>query len=415
MALPSRSPAEQDKDRTVIPLRLPELPHEGQPGASFVRRAVGLTLLTIIGLAVLGTVVASVVKMDVTVRAAGVLEPVRIYPVRAMEGGMVRTVLVQTGDTVHAGQVLARLDTVELTATLAQLQAQYRAADIDRRRSATADPLQRQQSADHAAQSRSRLATALATLRQRMVEYDLGTNVDSLLAAYVPGRHVVIDQAVGEVKSAQAELRLNGAEGGLQELSYFDREKLGTQMDQLAAQITATRERLSRLVIRSPTDGVVLTEQLERLPGAFVREGDQLVELGDPNGWRVLLAVSERDVSKIRLGDPVKIDLLAFDESEREQLHARVAYVAPEPLSVQSAAAAATGSAAPIGGGGAYRVIASLDRAQLERMGLTRFRRGYTVQGYVVTRSGRIITLLWNYLTEKVERARTPKPQAAGK
>jgi multidrug resistance efflux pump len=414
MALPSRSPAETDQDRTVIPLRLPELPHEGQPGASFVRRAVGLTLLTIAGLAVLGAVVGSVVKMDVTVRAAGVLEPIRIYPVRAVEGGVVRAVLVQTGDTVRAGQVLARLDTVELTSTLAQLQAQYRAADIDRRRSATADPLQREQSAEHAAQSRSRLSSALATLRQRMVEYDLGTNVDSLLTAYVPGRHVAIDQAVGEVRSAQAELRLNGAEGGLQELSYFDREKLGTQMDQLAAQITAARERLSRLVIRAPTDGVVLTEQLERLPGAFVREGDQLVELGDLNDWRVLLSVSERDVSKIQVGDSVKIDLLAFDESEREQLRASVAYVAPEPLSAQSAAA---GSAAPAlpGGAGAYRVIAALDRAQLERMGITRFRRGYSVQGYVVTRSGRIITLLWNYFTEKVDRARTPKPETRGR
>src|SRR6185436_16776971 len=105
---------DRDKDRGVIPLRLPELPHEGQPGASFVRRAVGFTLLTIAGLAVLGVLVGSLVKMDVTVKAAGILEPRRIYPVRSMAGGAVRDVLVQTGDTVRAGQVLVRLDTVEL-------------------------------------------------------------------------------------------------------------------------------------------------------------------------------------------------------------------------------------------------------------------------------------------------------------
>jgi multidrug resistance efflux pump len=401
--LPIPSPA--DRERGVIPLRLPDLPHEGQPGASFVKRAVGYTLLTVAVLAVAGTLVAALVKMDVTVRAAGVLEPIRLYPVRAMEGGAVRAVLVQTGDTVHAGQVLVRLDTVELTSSLAQLEAQYRAADIDRRRSATADPLQREQSAERSAQSRSRLSSALATLRQRMIEYDLGTNVDSLLAAYVPGRHVAIDQAVGEVKGAQADLRLSGAEGGLQELSRFDREKLGTQMEQLAAQIAAARERLARLTIRAPTDGVVLTEQMERLPGAFVREGEQIVELADLHDWRVLLSVSERDVHKIELGDSVKVDLLAFDESEREQLRGSVAYVAPEPLSAQSAAGVGgTGAPAafPAGGAGGYRVIASLDRPQLERMGITRFRRGYTVQGYVITRSGRIITLLWDYLTEKL-------------
>jgi multidrug resistance efflux pump len=400
MAAPAPAPG---KDRGVIPLRLPDLPHEGQPGASFVRRAVGFTLMTIAGLAAVGTIVACVVRMDVTVKAAGVLEPIRIYPVRAIEGGAVRDVLVRTGDTVRAGQVLVRLDTVALTSSLAQLEAQYRAADIDRRRSATADPLEREQNRERAAQSRARLSAALATLRQRMVEYDMGTNADSLLATYVPGRHVALDQAVGEVRSAQAEIRGFGAEGGLQELSRFDREKLGTQMDQLAAQITATRERLSRLTIRAPTNGVVLTEQLERLAGAFVREGEQLVELGDENEWRVLLSVGERDVHKIELGDSVKVDLLAFDESEREQLRGKVSYVAPEPLAAQSAAAA--GGAAPAlppAGAGGYRVIASLDRAQLEKMGLDRFRRGYSVQGYVITRSGRIVTLLWNYLTEKL-------------
>jgi len=403
MALPAFKP---DKDRGVIPLRLPDLPHEGQPGASFVRRAVGLTLFTIAFLAGAGLLVACLVSMDVTVKSTGVLEPVRVYPVRAMEGGVIRDVLVNTGDTVHAGQVLVRLDSVELVSTLAQLEAQYQAADIDRRRSATADPLQREQSTERTAQARSRLFTALATLRQRMVEHDLGTNVDSLLAVHVPGRHVAIDQAVGEVRGAQAELRLSGAEGGLQELSRFDRAKLGTQMDQLAAQVSATRERLRRLSIRAPVDGVVLTEQMERLPGAFVREGEQLVELADAHDWRVQLTVNERDVHKIALGDAVKVDLLAFDESEREQLHGRVVYVAPEPLATQqsSAAAGTTAAAAPSSGAGGYRVIASLDRAQIEEMGMDRFRRGYTVKGYVITRSGRIITLLWNYLTEKLER-----------
>ncbi|MFL5540823.1 MAG: hypothetical protein ACJ8J0_17660, partial [Longimicrobiaceae bacterium] len=84
MAAPAPAPG---KDRGVILLRLPDLPHEGQPGASFVRRAVGFTLMTIAGLAAAGILVASLVRMDVTVKAAGVLEPIRIYPVRAMEGG----------------------------------------------------------------------------------------------------------------------------------------------------------------------------------------------------------------------------------------------------------------------------------------------------------------------------------------
>lgn len=385
----------------VIPLRLPELPHEGQPGSRFVLRAVSLTMLTLAVLFVGSLLVAFLVKMDVTVKAGGVLEPIRLYPIRAMEGGPVRDVYVQTGDTVQRGAVLARLDTVEIASNIAQLEAQLRAADVDRRRSSSADPLQLRQSSERAAQARARLGTAIALVRQRMIEYDLGTNVDSLLSNYVPGRHVTLDQAVGEVRSAQAEIRLSAGEGDLQALSRFDREKLGTQIDQLSAQINALRARKERLTIVAPTNGVVLTEELERLPGSFVREGDQVIELGDLRDWRVQLTVSERDVHKIKLGDSVKVEIGAFDQSEREQLGGRVVYVSPEPLTVQAPSGGSSGAATTVPTG-SYRVIATLDRAQLEKVGIDKFRRGYSVQGHVITRSGRIITLIWNYLTEKL-------------
>lgn len=389
------------KDPTIIPLRLPDLPHEGQPGSRFVLRAVGFTMMTLGALFGAALLVAVLVKMDVTVKAGGVLEPVRLYPIRAMEGGPIRDVYVQTGDTVKRGQVLARLDTLEIASQIAQLQAQRRATEVDRLRSATADPLQQRQSYERATQARARLSTSMAALRQRMVEYDLGTNADSLLTHYVPGRHVALDQAVGEVRSAQADIRLSSGEGDIQALSRFDREKLGSQMDQLTAQITTLQARKERLTLVAPTDGVVLTEELERLPGSYVREGDQMIELADLHDWRVQLTVNERDVHKISIGDSVKVDLPAFDQSEREQLGGRVVYVSPEPLTAQAPSGGSSGAATAIPTG-SYRVIASLERAQLERMGIQKFRRGYTVQGHVITRSGRIITLLWNYLTEKL-------------
>jgi multidrug resistance efflux pump len=398
--------AAEKADKNVIPLRLPHIGDEGQPGARFVKRAVGLTLSTLFGLVAAGLLVASLVSMDVTVKSTGVLEPVKIYPVRAMESGPVREVLVQTGDTVAAGQVLARLDTLQLAASLAQLEAQYRSTDIDRRRSASADPLERRRLSQRGEQSAARLSTARATLRQRMVEYDLGTNLDSLLQFYRPGSHVALDQAVGEVRAAEAEMRLSGSEAALQDLTSFDRAKLGAQMDQLSAQIAAARERMGRLVLTSPIDGVVLTERIERLPGAFVREGDQILEVANLHDWRVQLTVSERDVHKIEVGDSVKVEVQAFNQAEREMLGGRVVYVSPEPASAQGqggSGGAAAAQAAPAAGPGTYRVIAALNEAEIERMGLEKFRRGYSVRGHIITRSGRILTLLWNYLTEKLE------------
>lgn len=401
MALPRKSdPAEEGAPKNVIPLRLPEMHDDAQPGARFVRRAVGSTLGLLAFLVVAGLLVASLVKMDVTVKAVGTLEPVRIHPVRAMEGGAIREVLVATGDTVEAGKTVIRLDTLALATSLAQLEAQYRTAEIDRRRSSTADPLERSQGAERTASARARLSSSMAALRQRMIEYDLGSNPDSLLAAHRPGRHVAIDQAVGEVRAAEAELRLSGRQIGMQDLTAFDRAKLDAQMAQLQAQIRATRERLDRLEVRAPITGVVLTEEIEKLPGAVVAEGTPLLEIADPREWRVELRVSERDANRIEIGDSVKVEVQAFDQDERELLGGRVIYVSQEPLGAggQGAGGAA---AAPTAGTGQYRVLATLDRAQLQGES-GRFRRGYTVQGNVITRSGRIITLLWNYVAEKL-------------
>jgi multidrug resistance efflux pump len=387
----------QPADRSIIPLRLPELGHEGQPGSRFVRRAVGMTLTVVVVLAIAAFVVAFTVRMDVTVKTTGVLEPVRIWPVRAMESGPVREVLVETGDTVRKGALLARLDSLALSSEIAQLEAQYRATQIDERRSASADPLERARLGQRADQAQARLVSARATLRQRMVEYDLGTNVDSLLNVHRAGRHVAVDQAVGEIRSAEAELRLSGSEADLLNLSRFDRAKMGTTLEQLASQIAAARERKSRLVLTSPIDGVVLTEQVERLPGSFVREGDQILEVADLDDWRVELMVPDREVYKIKVGDRVSIEIQAFEQSEREELMGKVEYVSPEPMGAGQGAAAAAG-------GGGYRVIATLDESEIQRVGIDQFRRGYSVRGNVITRSGLMATLLWDSMVEKFEK-----------
>jgi len=390
-------------ERPVIPLRLPDLGEEGQPGARFVKRAVGITLGMLALLFVIALVASFTISMDITVKSSGTLQPVTVHPVRALESGPVYEVLVNTGDTVRANAVLARLDTAALAANLAQLDAQYRAANIDQRRSGASDPLERQRLSQRTSQAQARLVSARAVLQQRMVEYDLGTNVDSLLRVYRPGRHVTLDQAVGDVRGAEAEIRLSSSEADMLQLNTFDRAKLGTQMDQLRSQMIALRERMSRMELRAPIDGVVLTEQLERLRGAYVREGDQILEVASLGEWRAQLAVPERDVQKIKVGDRVEVEVQAFDQTERKQIHGKVTYVSPEPMGSNPSPSAPGGMMAPTAPG-LYRVIASLDEAQIREMGYDQFRRGYSVRGNVITRSGKIIVLLYNYLAEKLEK-----------
>jgi hypothetical protein len=144
---------------------------------------------------------------------------------------------------------------------------------------------------------------------------------------------------------------------------------------------------------------VVLTEQIERLGGSYVREGELLLEVADLDEWRVNLYVAERDVHKIRMGDSVKVEVQAFNAEDEDRLRGSVVFVAPEPI---APAQTAQGTAAPTAGVGLYRVVAQLNQKQLAEMGIEKFRRGYTVQGQIITRSGRIITLLWDYLHDQL-------------
>jgi HlyD family secretion protein len=400
--------APRKAEARVIPLRLPELPDDWQPGAGFVKRAVSYTLGFIGLLLVAALLVSMFVTMDITVKTSGVLEPVQLWPVRAQAGGVVREVLVKSGDTVAAGQPVVKLDALALETQLAQLQAQLRSAEIDRARSAAATPLERAQQSEKLDRARARLSTSRATLLQRMVEHGLGTNVDSMLAAHRPGQHVTLDLAVGEVRGAEAEIRLTGTETGMLALRGFDERKTGTEIDRLRAQIAEAEQRITRSTVLAPAAGVVLTDDVERrLPGALVQEGVTLLEVGDLADWRVTMLVPERDVNKIQLGDRVRLEVQAFRQSDRRQLEARVTHVASEPAGsgASGAAPGAGGAPAPAPmGGGVYRVVASLDRDQVEPGELERFRRGYSVSANVVTRSGRILELAWNYVGEKLNR-----------
>ncbi|WP_420129464.1 HlyD family secretion protein [Longimicrobium sp.] len=402
------APSAATAPTAVIPLRLPHLGDEGQPGGRFVKRAV-TWVLGIIGLVLLAAVVVSLlVSMDVTVKSAGVLEPVNVWPIRAQAAGPVSEVLVQSGDTVKAGDVVLRLDALALETQLAQLEAQHSAARIERDRSQAGTPLERRQSQERRDAAQARLTRARAILMQRMVEHGFGTNTDSLLSTWRPGAHVMLDQAVGDVRAAEADLRLNSTETDMLSLRGFDERRSDTEMARLQAQIREVRERITRATITAPSDGVVLTEQLEHLPGAYVREGETLLEVGELGEWRVTMLVPEGDVHKIKVGDRVRLEVQAFGQRDRRQLEGRVSHVSAEPFGSPGgggdASGGTVGAARTTTAPGLFRVVASLDRGQVQREELDRFRRGYSVQANVVTRSGRIAGLVWDNILKKLDR-----------
>ncbi len=206
MSLPERT------SPRPVELKLPVLDQRRVLGARLVQRAASLMLSIFVGAIVIAIAAASLISVRVTVDGTGTLEPVRVVPVRPADEGLVKRILVASGDTVRVGQTLILLDSLDLAANLATLEAQYREQEIARSQLVAAQPEDRQRQMEQRIHADAHLVRARATLRQRAVEYRLGANVDSLLDGYVSGTHVGIDLAVSDVRDAQAEQRTADSE-----------------------------------------------------------------------------------------------------------------------------------------------------------------------------------------------------------
>jgi multidrug resistance efflux pump len=365
-----------------------------------VRRATALTLAGALLLAAALLVAAALVRMHVTVSGSGTLEPTRVWPVRARVSGAVTTVLVAAGDTVRAGQLLARLDTHRAAVAVRRLEAQVAARRVEGARAAIEAPLERRQLEAGLAQAEARRLQARAMLRQQMAEFGFGGDVDSVLRDFRPGRHVALDRSVAEVLAADGEIMNARLRLRRSALASLDAERRRHEQGELEAQLLEQREARDRAAVTAPAEGVVLTDDLEALPNAVLREGDVVLEVAEPGSWRAVLRVRERDVHRIRVGERALIEVGALSAVRREPIPGRVVSVAGD---LGSARDGPPGAASPDPGGSAgYRVVVALDRASVDSLGGGVLRRGYTVRAKIVTRSARALALVHDWVLERV-------------
>lgn len=376
-------------------LQLPEVSTADVVGGRLVSRAVTLTL-TIFTLLLAGaTLAAFLIRLKVTVDGAGVLQPAGVWAVRGEETGVVRDVLVRMGDTVRAGQVIAHLDTLQLASSLEQLRARRRALELDVQLARTSVPLEVRSAAEKRAQADAELVRARAALRQRLVEFDMDPDIDKVRRTYRVGTHIGIDQALASLMAAEAAARTARIDAERLGLQSIEQSRQQQQLAELDFQIATLEQRLAHLTLHAPAAGIVLTDGLERLPGKVLQEGETLLEVSEDDDWRAELLVAERDVSRIRVGDGVQVELKAFGRVNAPEIRGSVLTVGAEP----EAGAAEAGNRM-------FPVVVRLNPRDLDAVGAQRLRRGYTAQAKIVTRSERMIVLIWEYLLRRTEEFR---------
>jgi HlyD family secretion protein len=211
--------------------------------------------------------------------------------------GRVMEVVVREGDRVAAGDVLARLDTREIAATLEAARAQLAAAEArltELRRGARPQELATARASVRSAEERA--ADARREAERARTLHDGG--------------------AISRQSLDRAETALEVAEAGLvqarEQLALVEegprRETIQVQealVGQARANVVRAEATLSNGVIIAPFPGLVTVRHRE--PGEAVTAGAPVVTLLDPDDRWVRIYVREDQIGRVQIGMPARI------------------------------------------------------------------------------------------------------------
>ncbi|MFN3736277.1 efflux RND transporter periplasmic adaptor subunit [Hydrogenophaga sp.] len=245
-----------------------------------------------------------------TVQVSARVEALTRVDVGATLTGRVAEVLVREGDAVRAGQPLLRLETDELRATLAQARASEQQAQARLSGLRTTGRAQTQAALAQAdagvVAARAEMERAQALVAQGFVS---GSRLDEARRA--------LQVAEAQQASARAQVAAN-RDGGTDEV------QAQAQWQAAKAATEAAQARMAQAELRAPTDGRVLTRDVE--PGQIVQPGKALLALALAGPTVLVAQADERFLDQLATGQPATV---VADAYAGQRFAARLSRIAP--------------------------------------------------------------------------------------
>lgn len=210
-------------------------------------------------------------NLTVIVTATGTIEPTNQVAVSSELSGTIAEVLVDYNDSVTAGQVLARLDAVQLGAQVSV------------------------QTAAHAA-ALAQLASARASLNEAETTCQITRQLDA--------RGVTSQTALttSEASLSRAEAAVASAQANV---------------DLTAAQLQAQQAILSKATIVSPINGIVMDRSVDagQIVAASLAAPELFTIAEDLTQMELQVDVAESDIGRISVGDHASFTVDAYDDT----------------------------------------------------------------------------------------------------
>lgn len=370
-------PADTDDTNTLPPL------YNLKP-----KLAANLLLLAIAAFVLFFFLWASLSKLDQVTRGEGRVIPSRqLQVVQNLEGGIIRDILVQQGQSVKAGDVLLRMDGTQfgadfakgqegynsLIAKITRLNAEAQFGDplfppaliktspdlvtaeqtlhAARQSELRANTLVAQSKLDQARQSEAqavvqaetaaqaeRLAAQEVTMITPLVEKGIEPRIELIraqgraadTAGQAHAARLGAQRAGNAVSEAQSELQ--AVREHYHTTAVEDVTKAKAELAGMGRELPALQDRVKRTDVKAPISGTI-NRVLVATVGGVVKPGEPLVEIVPKDDSLVVEArVKPADIAFLKPGQSALVKITAYDFSIYGGLEGRVEYISPDAV-----------------------------------------------------------------------------------
>lgn len=225
-----------------------------------------------------------------------------IVTVSSRVSARVEELLVNEGDQVQAGQVIAKLESKELEAQFAQAKANLAAAEAKLAGlKAGSRPQQIAQAGADTVQAEANLDNARKGYERMAMLYEKG----AISAEQLDAAQTTLAVAQAQYEAAGQSLSMTQEGSRIEDVQVAE-----AQAEQAAAALKNAQLALDNAVIKAPGDGVVAVRSIDA--GESVTVGQSLFNIVNLHDVWVAANIDESDVGKISVGQPVDVTIDAY-------------------------------------------------------------------------------------------------------
>jgi multidrug resistance efflux pump len=244
------------------------------------------------------------IKTDFKISGEFRILPIHNAEVRAEVEGIIEEIVHDEGDVVKAGDLIARLSDRDYRAELDKTRAEIAEKDAKLKmlqRGARSEEIELARTTVAKGEERLKHSKTLLEMEKSLYEEKLSSKKDYETAAEIAALRA------SELEESKGTLKLLLAGARPEEI-----EATQAELTRLEAQLKYLQSQLERVRIVSPIDGVVTTHRLKERLGNNLKKGELLAEVHQLQTVNAEIAVPEKEISEVQVGQPVVLKARAY-------------------------------------------------------------------------------------------------------